>query len=712
MRPARPLALTALLALGGCGGGAPPTSDVRAVVFGVDGLDPEMLQERIARGMMPNFERLLAGGTFAPLQTSWPPQSPVAWSNFICGTNPGKHGLYDFIHVDRDRYGVKSSMADTDPIGFTLPLFGYDVPLSGGATRLTRKFPAFWEVLSAAGVPVYVHRMPANFPPAPSTAVTFPDMGATDLVGALSGKSYLWSEQVTQESGESYHKRRVSVSRANPNLWKAFDRIYGPADSLRRVAGLERERDAALARGDNQAANQIERRIESARETILPVTFHVDRTGPEPRLAVRAGGEWGIAGLGEWTDWVPVEFEMMWFGMFPATGWTRFRFLSAEPFEVYGAPVQIDPWSPVTPVSTPDGAAAELADAIGPYYTQGFPDAYKSYKAGLLDTAGFVEQSDTVVEERGRMLDYALGQWGATGGLLFFYVGSMDMRCHMLWHCQDAAHPHQEEPGEHDGVPYAEQIDRIYRQVDAMLGRLIAGVEELERAGGQPVELMVMSDHGFAPFRRQMHVNDWLVREGYLTLKPGVEECGSLALHPDRRGRPQPGTGPVDWAKTRAYCVGFNGLILNRAGREPEGIVTEEEAGPLLEELRAKLLALRDADGTPVFTRVLTAAEAFHGDQTPFAPDLQLGFNVGYGASDDCAVGGVTGSWRDGSFLADNDSRWSGSHLMDPELVRGTLAVRRRVSLAKDPALEDLTATLYRLFGVEPPAGTDGLPLF
>lgn len=704
-----------LLLLAACGGGASapqPQTPQRVVVFGVDGLDPEELMSRIERGMLPHFQELIESGTFSTLQTSWPPQSPVAWSNFICGTNPGKHGLYDFIHVDRRTYGVATSMSLTDPVGIEIPLFGWKVPLTGGETRLTRAFPAFWEILSDAGVATYVHRMPANFPPAPTKAVTFPDMGTPDLVGAASGKSYLWSETATEQTGESFYKKRISVIRSNDRLWKAFDKLHGPDDTLRDLSSLTRSLDAANARGDFPEAHRLNAEIQRAREVTEEITFFVDRTGDAPQLAVNVGDAWSVAGLGGWTDWTPVEFGMMWGGFMKVSGWTRFRFLSEDPFEVYAAPIQIDPFAPATPIGTPDDATAALAEAIGPYYTQGFPDAYKSYKAGLLDTAGFVEQSDTVLEERARMLEYALEQWGTTGGMLFFYVGSLDMRCHMLWHAADPLHPHQEEPGEFDGVPYSEQIDRIYRQVDTMLGNLMNRIESLERAGGEPIELMVMSDHGFAPFRRKMHVNDWLVKEGYLVLKPGVTTAAMLALQVDSHGDPLPGSGPVDWSKTRAYAIGFNGIILNRVGREPEGIVTDEQAPALIEEMRAKLAALRDDDGTPVFTALPPASEVFHGAQAALAPDLQLGFNVGYGASDECAIGGVTGDWQRGVCIVDNDSRWSGSHLMDPELVRGTLIVRRKVDLSKDPALEDLTATLYSRFGVTPPEGMDGRPLF
>ena len=93
------LALALLPLLSSCGGSAP--DGPRVVVLGIDGLDPVMLAERIERGLCPNLGKLVAEGTFSPLGTSWPPQSPVAWSNFITGANPGRHGLFDFVHPNR-----------------------------------------------------------------------------------------------------------------------------------------------------------------------------------------------------------------------------------------------------------------------------------------------------------------------------------------------------------------------------------------------------------------------------------------------------------------------------------------------------------------------------------------------------------------------------------------------------------------------------------
>jgi predicted AlkP superfamily phosphohydrolase/phosphomutase len=721
--------------LAGCGS-SEPTSETRVVVFGVDGLDPEELQERIDRGMLPNFARLVESGTFQPLQTSWPPQSPVSWSNFITGTNPGKHGLYDFIHVDRTNYGVLSSMSKTEPVDFQVSLMGYDIPLMGGDQLSTRQFPAFWEVMAEAGVPVYVHRMPANYPMPETTAVTFPDMGTPDLAGAASGKAFLWTEADGRQDkdSDSYYIRKVRVNRLA--LESASDgravvrvplRMYGPPDAAKsivrilthEIGELGSQRRAAEEAGDVTLASELGNKIgelnaQMASEQEVFTTFdaYLDYTGTEPQVTVEIGDHYGIASVGEWTDWVPVEFSVMG-GMVALSGYTRFLLKGDAPFELYASPVQVDPWNPVFEVSTPAEAAIDLADAIGPYYTQGFPDAYKAYKADLLNTAEFVSQSDTVFEERGKMMQYACDQLQDTGGCLFFYTGSLDMRSHMLWWAQDPLHPHQESaPGQVDdpNFPgYDLQLDRIYSQVDGMLGELVKRLEAMEADGMGPVELIVMSDHGFAPFRRKMHVNDWLVKEGYLVLKQGESTGMISASGHSEDGEIDWDSSIIDWSKSKAYVVGFNGIILNRVGREAQGIVTDAEADALLVEIRDKLNSLRDEDGTPVFTSIKKATEVFTGPMVGLAPDLQLGFNVGYGASDETAVGEITGD----GVIVDNDSRWSGSHLMDPELVKGTIIVRSGETLSmSDPALEDITATLYKAFRVAPPADMDGKPLF
>ncbi|MDH5306506.1 MAG: alkaline phosphatase family protein, partial [Myxococcales bacterium] len=98
-------------------------------VVGVDGMDPVILDRMMAAGEMPNFSALRAEGTYQTLGTSVPPQSPVAWSNFVTGMNPGGHGIFDFIHRDPATYKpISSATPPVDDPGSAIHFFGYVIP--------------------------------------------------------------------------------------------------------------------------------------------------------------------------------------------------------------------------------------------------------------------------------------------------------------------------------------------------------------------------------------------------------------------------------------------------------------------------------------------------------------------------------------------------------------------------------------------------------
>ena len=104
-------------------------------------------------GRLPTLARLAAEGHGQPLGTSLPPQSPVAWSDFITGLDAGGHGIFDFIHRDPETMVPYLSTSRTEASGRILHLGGWQVPLSGGEVKLLRRGTPFWEVLEAAGVP-------------------------------------------------------------------------------------------------------------------------------------------------------------------------------------------------------------------------------------------------------------------------------------------------------------------------------------------------------------------------------------------------------------------------------------------------------------------------------------------------------------------------------------------------------------------------------
>ncbi|MCP4455075.1 MAG: twin-arginine translocation signal domain-containing protein, partial [Planctomycetes bacterium] len=92
-----------------------PGSKSKMILIGIDGMDPRLSERLMDKGLMPNLAKLRQKGGYQSLGTSIPPQSPVAWANFITGAGPGSHGIFDFIHRDPERQAEPFlSIATTD----------------------------------------------------------------------------------------------------------------------------------------------------------------------------------------------------------------------------------------------------------------------------------------------------------------------------------------------------------------------------------------------------------------------------------------------------------------------------------------------------------------------------------------------------------------------------------------------------------------------
>jgi predicted AlkP superfamily phosphohydrolase/phosphomutase len=226
--------------------------------------------------------------------------------------------------------------------------------------------------------------------------------------------------------------------------------------------------------------------------------------------------------------------------------------------------------------------------------------------------------------------------------------------------------------------PFADVIPAIYEQMDAVVGHT------LERMG-EDTTLVVMSDHGFTSWRRSFHLNTWLVENGYMTLRD-----------PDRRDESGFFSG-VDWAKTRAYGLGINGLYLNLRGRERNGVVSPQDREALMDEIAAGLLATIDpVTGEPAVTKVYKRDEVFRDRQNiEIAPDIIVGYAKGTRGSNESALGGLTED-----VFADNVDEWSGDHCMDHETVPGILLTNRPLARPAT-SLDNLAAAILGEFGID-----------
>lgn len=623
------LLVVALVA--GCGPSEPPapaTAARKLVVFGVDGMDPALLRAYMREGRMPHLSALAERGGFIELGTSDPPQSPVAWSDFITGHDSSSHGIYDFVHRDPHSLEPYLSTSRVEPAS-TLEIGPVVVPLSSPEVRLLREGRTFWQDLEDAGVPATVVKVPANFPPAPSThARSLSGMGTPDLTGTY-GTFQLYTDDPALAG------RRMSggvVHRLTFDGQRARGRLVGPSDPL------------------------------SPDGASMAVALSVLVDDRRPVALIEVGDHREILQPGEWSAWIPVAFDP---GLLAgsAAGMVRLYLASVEPrVRLYVSPINLDPAAPAMPLSAPGEYASALASRVGRFYTQGMPLDTKALAGGALDDEELLSQADIVFRERLALLDDAIAEFD--GGLLFFYFSLVDQLSHVFWRALDPDAPAEVRR-------HARVIPDIYQRVDTAIGDAISRL-------GDDVDIIVLSDHGFAPFKRKVHLNTWLANRGYLSLLDQDQVVDGPLGH-------------IDWNQTQAYGLGLNQLFLNLRGRERGGVVDPGRRALILDRLERDLLAWRDPDsGTPVVTRV-TRPEP--GQFAERAPDLIVGYNRGYRSSDESALGQV-GNLE----VEDNRGVWSGDHCMDPSHVPGVLLAS--LPVRESGSLTDMAPTLLAYFDV------------
>jgi hypothetical protein len=373
----------------------------------------------------------------------------------------------------------------------------------------------------------------------------------------------------------------------------------------------------------------------------------------------------------EWSGWKRIRF-----GLIPTQsvgGICMFYLKEVRPhFKLYVSPINIDPGSPALPISTPESYARELDKVFGPYFTKGLPADTSALDNGVLDDGEFLEQDDMILREGERMFDYEFARFDS--GLLFYYVSSTDQRQHMFWRLMEENHPGYDPQL---ASRYGPTVENIYIEADRFLDRVLQKIDK-------DTVVLVMSDHGFNPFRRCFNLNTWLFENGYHRLRnPWKREEGTLFEN-------------TDWSRSRAYGVGLNGLYINQRGRERDGIVNAgAESDNLIRELAARLEQVVDPKtGERAILKAYVSKDVYHGSQVEHAPDIVCGFNEGYRISWDSPLGKFP---KD--VFEDNKEKWSGDHMGAPDIIPGILVANRKVR-AEFPALYDLTATILDIFGL------------
>ena len=618
----------------------------RVVVIGLDGMDPRLAVRFMKEKKLPNFSKLKEKGTFAPLATIWPPISPAAWSSFATGVDPSYHNIFDFLTRDPITYLPALSSTKIKKASRTLSIGRYSIPLGKPQIQLLRKSKAFWKILGENGIFSSIIRVPITFPPEKFNGVLLSGMCTPDIIGSQGTFSFYTTngnDPERKEAGLCYPVER------NGNIIRTF--LYGPENPL------------VLNNGKVKIPFEIKIDAENNKASIKLCDQHIQLMP------------------GTYSPWIKVTFRP---GLTTKIrGICRFYLSRISPdLELYVSPIHFDPGKPALPISHPFIYSVYLSKLIGSYGTLGLAEDTWALNEGVIDEDSFLQQAYLFFEEREKMLMSALER--TPNGLCACVFDTTDRVQHMFFRCLDETHPSNRDK---EVENYKNVIEDLYVQMDQLLGRI------LEKINKNTV-LFVISDHGFAQFKRGVNLNAWLFKNGYLTIKDGKTTTGDWF-----KG--------VDWDKTKAYSLGLAGIYINRKDRESNGIVEDgEDVQTLKAELIEKLAGLRDEmTGDVAFRKVIDTQATFSGPYAFDAPDLLIGYSRGYRSSWACAKGCVTES-----IFEDNTKHWSGDHSVDPQLVPGVLFSNRKIT-KRNPHMTDIAPTILQLFGVEKPSYMQGEPL-
>jgi predicted AlkP superfamily phosphohydrolase/phosphomutase len=467
----------------------------------------------------------------------------------------------------------------------------------------------FFQEAAEMGYPATVMWWPALFPARPEIPVaTLPGLGTPDIRGQLGVGTYLTTEPVEKK------KSKVGLLTA-----AGKDRYNGVIEGP-----------------------QVKSKSGAAYAT-QPLVVEV-LAGDEVRLTI--GKQELRLKPGKWS---PI-FELVFPAGFAFSIHAITQVIVTEikdRVSLYFLPFQIHPLHSVSPYGTP---ASFIKDCWkqSPFLTLGWPQDTNALEDGCISDEQFLDLCGLIFESRKRVYFHHLEHFRE--GVLAGIFDCLDRVQHMFLHDQ------------------GDVVDSWYLKLDEFVGQVQGKVEQL---GLEKHRFMVLSDHGFRPFDYKVHLNRWLVDNGFMQLAEAA-------------GNDEP--AKANWGKTRAYALGLNSLYLNVAGREGQGIVDATTLEGLLDEIKTKLLNWTGPNGQAVVSRALLKHEVFTGPYTRLGPDLVVGYAPGYRASSETGLGKIPA----GPVIEVNHDHWGADHCIDAAMVPGVLFANRDLSAIPGLSFRDI----------------------
>lgn len=679
----------------------------KVIVLGFDGVDARYTEQWMNEGKLPNLARLRAQGTFRALRPTVPAQTPVSWSTFSTGIDPGRTGIFDFLRRDPKTYlpvfaafdetkepfllGEKNPVVAAAAILIVLALIALFfrrtarvvvlviavIAAVGAFAGIKRYIPVtkpgvinrrqgipFWEAAAKAGRKARVIHVPVTFP-----AHDFPEgemlsgLGVPDISGRVGKPFFFTSELDFHRTGNNEFS--IEVVQLEDNKGRISTKIQGPPNKL----------------------------FGTPPYISIPMTITVanDRNS----ITIEESGQSVTLRAGEWSGWTDFVFPFN--PLIKIHGISRFHLIASQPeVKLYLSPINFDPRSlpPGFNISAPPKWARQLARDYGLYKTLGWQIDTWAISEGFADEQMFWDDMTFSVAQDRKMFN---GFLEGDDELIVQCFEFPDRVGHVFWRLMDSQHP------VYDAALHAKWGDallRAYQLMDAIAGDAMAAAEKNHAA------LIVLSDHGFASFRKSVNYNTWLVMNGYMALKTGVQVKDRNVEMLFDQGQFWEN---VDWSQTRAYAMGLGEMYINVKGRESQGIVNPgPDYDALKAELKARLVTMTDPETMehPV-RRVLAREDIYRQFDPNMIPDLFVTNNDGYRVSWQTSLGGVPKN-----LIEPNKQVWSGDHCsVDPEIVKGIFFYNRKLATDRAPYIADVYPTVLGLLSVQAPYELDGVEL-
>lgn len=370
------------------------------------------------------------------------------------------------------------------------------------------------------------------------------------------------------------------------------------------------------------------------------------------------------------------------------------------------------------PYMFPSGLADEIAENVGAYIID--VDPYHA-EEGLEDISeeNFLALLHRMMDIRIRTFHYL--QEAYHPDLFVIVFTATDLVQHFFWHYLDPDHP--DYPGLGDTPSHTAVLD-VYRTLDSFLGDAMSQMEAQDT-------LMVVSDHGFGPWYKELNLNRWLIENGWLALSD-PNRPSRLLKDWTKRLLPRPllrplihaysrqhkrkrltvyEDKPLKWSQTKAFAHGHYGNIyINTRGREPSGIVAPGEEYERVSESICQGLEkwINPVTGERAVERAWLKEELYHGHRMDHAPDIIVEW------ADYAYVGSRTTNYR-GLMVHDVHCFYrnliqSASHRPEGILMLKGPGIRSG-HVSSPVRLQDIAPTILYIGGLPIPSYMDGRAL-